>query len=302
MKKTPIAKAKPKPPAPPGLRWGVEKRLEFIEFRLFWEGRINRKDLIDTFGVSIPQSSVDLNRYLGRAPDNMVYDKSIKCYLAGKDFKPVFLKPDASRYLAGLRSISDGLLTLEESWLKRLPVYDAVPVPRRSIDPNKLRRVLIAIREGKALQVKYQSLSRPDPTWRWITPHAIAFDGFRWHVRAFCHIDEKFKDFLLGRVLAVSRMKKDETDHSKDVQWHRQITVRIGPHPGLTENQRKVVELDYGMENGELGMTVRVAFLFYMVKRMGLAFDKEPKEPRDQQIVLLNREDVKAVFVEEEGK
>ena len=24
------------------MRWGVEKRLEFIEFRLFWEGGINR--------------------------------------------------------------------------------------------------------------------------------------------------------------------------------------------------------------------------------------------------------------------
>ena len=24
------------------LRWGVEQRLEFIEFRLFWEGGINR--------------------------------------------------------------------------------------------------------------------------------------------------------------------------------------------------------------------------------------------------------------------
>ena len=22
----------------PGIRWGVEQRLEFIEFRLFWEG------------------------------------------------------------------------------------------------------------------------------------------------------------------------------------------------------------------------------------------------------------------------
>ena len=31
--------------------WGVERRLEFIEFRLFWEGRVNRADLIDTFGV-----------------------------------------------------------------------------------------------------------------------------------------------------------------------------------------------------------------------------------------------------------
>lgn len=26
----------------PVLKWGVERRLEFIEFRLFWEGGVNQ--------------------------------------------------------------------------------------------------------------------------------------------------------------------------------------------------------------------------------------------------------------------
>jgi hypothetical protein len=51
------------------LRWGVEQRLEFIEFRLFWEGHVNRIDLMDQFGVSVNQASMDLNRYVGFAPD-----------------------------------------------------------------------------------------------------------------------------------------------------------------------------------------------------------------------------------------
>ena len=42
------------------IRWGVEQRLEFIEFRLFWEGGINRGDIIEIFGVSVPQASKDL--------------------------------------------------------------------------------------------------------------------------------------------------------------------------------------------------------------------------------------------------
>ncbi len=28
------------------LKWGVERRLEFIEFRLYWEGGVNRSDII----------------------------------------------------------------------------------------------------------------------------------------------------------------------------------------------------------------------------------------------------------------
>lgn len=92
------------------LRWGVEQRLEFIEFRLFWEGHVNRSDLMEQFGLSVNQASTDLNRYIGFAPDNMVYDKSARTYVRGSDFKAQFLEPDASRYLAQLRSLADGIL------------------------------------------------------------------------------------------------------------------------------------------------------------------------------------------------
>ena len=54
------------------LRWGVEQRLEFIEFRLFWEGHVNRGDLMDAFGVSVNQASTDLNRYIGMVPQDDV--------------------------------------------------------------------------------------------------------------------------------------------------------------------------------------------------------------------------------------
>ena len=89
----------------PSLRWSVEQKLQFIEFRLFWEGHVNRADLMDTFGVSLNQASGDLNRYIALAPDNMVYDKSGKTYVRSPAFSPHFLKPDASQYLAQVRSV-----------------------------------------------------------------------------------------------------------------------------------------------------------------------------------------------------
>jgi hypothetical protein len=39
------------------LRWGVEQRLEFIEFRLFWEGHVNRSDVMTQFGLSVTASA-----------------------------------------------------------------------------------------------------------------------------------------------------------------------------------------------------------------------------------------------------
>lgn len=271
------------------LRWGVEQRLEFIEFRLFWEGHVNRSDLMDQFGVSVNQASTDLNRYIGFAPDNMVYDKSARTYVRGSDFKAQFLEPDASRYLAQLRSVADGILDREDSWIANLPPYASAPTPVRGVDPVTLRTVVGAIRRSEAIEVKYQSLSSPEPRWRWIAPHAIAFDGYRWHTRAFCLTDECFKDFLLSRMLKIRGSRESEASAEDDVDWHSEVALEIGPHPGLSETQAKVIALDYGMQGGKATIKVRRALLYYALRRLGLDTEPDARRPQDQQIVLIGQ-------------
>lgn len=270
------------------LRWGVERRLEFIEFRLFWEGHVNRGDLMDVFGISVQQASTDLNRYLRLAPDNMAYDKSAKTYVRGSNFAPLFLRPDSSRYLSQLRSVADGLLDKSDAWIGQLPEFDAAPTPARGVDARTLRTMVAAIRRAEAIEIKYQSLSRPGPKWRWIAPHAIGFDGFRWHARAFCEIDHAFKDFVLSRIMEVRGTRPSTCDPAADADWHEHVTLEIGPHPELSETQQKVIALDYGMRAGRTTIKVRRAFLYYTLKRLGLDTDPAARRPQDQQIVLLS--------------
>lgn len=272
------------------LRWGVAQRLEFIEFRLFWEGHVNRSDLMEQFGLSVNQASTDLNRYIGLAPDNMVYDKSARTYVRGADYAAKFLKPDASRYLAQLRSLADDIMDSDDTWIAELPSYDAAPTPSRGVNPITLRSVVGAIRRSKAIEVKYQSLSRPEPSWRWIAPHAIGFDGFRWHTRAFCKTDGVFKDFLLSRILQTRGVEVSEIKDAADSDWQEHVTLEIAPHPELSENQKKVIALDYGMRGGKAQIKVRRALLYYALKRLGLDTDPGARKPQDQQIVLLNPE------------
>jgi hypothetical protein len=274
------------------LRWGVERRLEFIEFRLFWEGHVNRGDLMEAFGVSVNQASTDLNRYIGMAPDNMVYDKSARTYIRGSEFGPLFLKPDASRYLSQLRSVADGILDRADAWIGQFPSYDAAPTPVRGVNAKTLRSVVAAIRRSEAIEVKYQSLSRPEPRWRWIAPHAIGFDGFRWHTRAFCLTDQSFKDFLLSRIIETRGTKPSEVGADRDADWNEQVTLEIGPHPQLSETQQMVIALDYGMRSGRAKIPVRKALLYYALKRLGLDTDPTARRPQDQQIVLINRTQV----------
>ena len=270
------------------LKWGVERRLEFIEFRLFWEGGVNRSDIIEMFDVSVPQASKDLTLYQERAPLNAIYDKSAKRYIASSEFRPCFLKPDAGEYLNQLRSVSEQILEPSASWIAHVPQYGGPPIPVRGVVTETLRKVVAAIRSNHAIEVLYQSISSPEPRWRWIAPHAIGFDGFRWHVRAFCEADRTFKDFLLSRILGTKGSHPSPVVPDKDADWNEHITLEIGPHPDLSDSQKKVIELDYGMRDGRASIPVRKALRYYAMRRLGLDIDPKARAPQDQQIVLLS--------------
>jgi hypothetical protein len=272
------------------MKWGVERRLEFIEFRLFWEGGVNRADIIEMFDVSVPQASKDLTLYQERAPNNAVYDKSAKRYIASDRFEACFLKPDPAAYLNQLRSLSEGIIDRSHAWIGQSRPYDATPTPVRGVNAKILRAMTSAIRQSQAIEVRYQSLSRPEPRWRWIAPHAIGFDGFRWHVRAYCQTDQVFKDFLLSRMLETRETRPSEVEPDTDCDWYDIVTLEIGPHPELSATQKKVISLDYGMRSDRTTIPVRRALLYYTLKRLGLDTGSTARRPEDQQIVLLNEE------------
>ena len=274
------------------LKWGVERRLEFIEFRLLWEGGVNRSDIIQMFDVSVPQASKDLTLYQERAPQNAVYDKSAKRYVASAQFAPIFLRPDPDGYLSRLRSLAEGLTSHSESWIANPPQTDIALTPRREVDAGVLQAILGAVRSGYSIEIYYQSMNRerPDPMWRRVSPHTFGYDGFRWHARAYCHIDKKFKDFLLPRILRVRGLDEPGASADQDRQWNETFDVEIGPHPDLTPSQQAVVAKDYGMKNGRAILTVRYAMLFYVLKRLGLLGDATKLSSRTQHIVSLNRE------------
>lgn len=278
------------------LNWGAERRNAFIEFRVFWHGRINRSDLMEKFGISLQQASLDLSGYSDKWKRNLGYDKSQRAYVRGKNFTPHFIAPSAEDYFAQLRAVDQGLVSREQSWISLFPGYGATPTPARGVAPETLRDVLAAIHEPAALQVTCQSMSRPEPSARWIEPHALAFDGFRWHARAFCQNDQVFKDFLLSRIVEIGKRGPVTTDQQSDTDWHSEVVLEIGPHPDLSPTQRRAIEMDYGMLDGRAQIPVRRALLFYALKRLGLDTDPAARRPQDQQIVLLNRNDIFGKF------
>lgn len=277
-----------------GLRWSAEKRLEFIDLRLFWDGVINRQELAGTFGISLQQASADFARYSEIAPGNAHYNRAANGYVRSDSFSPRLTVPDAARHLAHLRMLGEGIVDAGFLGTGQTSSFDIVPGPVRRIDPLVLRTVLEAIRRNQEVEITYQSMAQPEPERRWIAPHALAFDGFRWHTRAMCVRHNAFKDFVLARMAFPGEMRATQSDPGRDAGWHRHVRTIIGPHPGLSEGQRKAVEADYGMTGGVTVIDVRASFLWYFLKRFGIDGDAAAKPPQDQHIVLLNREDVLA--------
>jgi predicted DNA-binding transcriptional regulator YafY len=284
----------------PELRWGVEQRLEFIEFRLFWEGGINRSDITGFFGVSVPQASKDLTQYQELAPDNVRYDRSEKRYFATELFRPRFLKPDADRYLAQLLFAADPALHGERTWLTSPPSVDTMPVPHRRVDIAVLRMILAAVRGQASVEVLYQSMNeqRPEPLWRRISPHAFGSDGFRWHVRAFCHIDNRFKDFLLSRCLEARSLGEPGARPEDDKQWVDFFDVELSPNPKIGQNQRKIIAQDYGMRDDSIAIPVRRALLYYFRKRLRLDVADVLDDPHETPVVVNNRAEFDAALAE----
>lgn len=269
-------------------RWGPERRLEFIDFRLRWDGRLNRADLVAFFGISVPQASLDIAKYLEFAPNNLVYDRSARVYLATSKFEPVYDTSDSSRLLNELLAHAAGVIGGESSFIGWRPPVGLVPTPGRTLDASTLAVLLNAVREGRSVQVVYQSMSSETPESRVLSPHAFAFDGFRWHIRAFCHKNQGFRDFVIARMSKVELADHDGVGSALDVEWHTDVTLVLGPHPGLSKPSQRAVELDYGMTKGEVTLSCRKALLFYVLRHLRLD-EGDSATPEQQQIVLKNR-------------
>lgn len=271
-------------------KWGQERRLEFIDFRLLWDGRLNRSDLTAFFGISVPQASADLALYQQIAPKNLVYDKQQKAYITSAEFSPVLASTDSLSFLNQVRQVEARLLPKEATFLGWYPPAGVVRPPLRSVRATVLRLVLEAIRNNRVLRVFYQSMNRDNPSYRNIGPHAIVFDGMRWHVRAYCFERQEFRDFVMARILEGETVGEPNVDASKDDVWKTLVTVVLTTASHLTAGQKRAVALEYGMEDNRLSVPTRKALLLYVLRQLPIVTTDE--NSKHNQLQVQNRDEI----------
>lgn len=285
----------PPPPSLSSRTWSQRQRYGFLESRLFWEGAVSRSDLMARFDISAPQASDDVTKYLEMAPGNLDFDRVKKKFVATPRFTPRFAVPDARQYLTQLLMLADDAIAPKESWLGDRPAYAVMPRLRRRADTGTLQPVLMAIRQRRAIEILYQSMNSPEPIHRWIAPHALVYDGARWHARSWCLNRSMFSDFVLARILSIGDDRPSDVDPKIDREWQELFTMRVAPHPDLSPPQRMAIEMDYGMEDGSIGIEMPLCMTRYFERHYGLDIPTEQLLGAKRQIVLQNRNELEAL-------
>jgi hypothetical protein len=275
------------------LKWGVRRRLEFIDFRLFWDGLFNRSDLADVFGISAQQASADIAQYEEIAPKNLKYDRTQKSYVRAAGYEPAFIAASSDRYLLQLVAVESNWMRQEDTWFDAIPPVEVVSLKRRQTDSRILLRVLDAIRDKQEIDVEYQSMTGSSNTTRVIAPHALAYSAGSWYVRAWSRDHNDFRDYNLNRIISVGELRPSPVDSKLDFQWAHTINLVLAPNPGLPEERQEAVAAEYAMTDRRLLVPTRLSLSFYLMSDRNLDVEPGVLPPVKQQLVLLNRDQVK---------
>jgi hypothetical protein len=271
--------------APPEISsWSQRCRLQLIDFRLRWEGKLNRKDLESFFGISPQQATNDLAAYGQGDHDNLKYEPRLKAFVATPWFRPLYPTTASRFYLNELLSLQAGLADAGSTYIGWRPDLATVPAVGRLVDGDALTAILGAIRHKRMVNARYLEATKENMSFVMVSPHGLAYDGRRWYVRAYCHVRKAFRDLVLSRIADAQVGAQSAAEFTEDMVWHTQVTIAIAPRDGLSPGERASVQHDYGMSDGRLELPCRHVMLSRTLRSLQL-LDNDSTE-----LTLTNRD------------
>lgn len=260
----------------PDVKPEVTQRLKALELIALWEGRLVTNHLCDWYGISRQQASADIKHYLEQNPGALTYNTILRGYEPAPGFQPVLSSGHINDYLLLLSSHGSEPMA---QVLETHPAIAAVQLPDRAVQPEVVRSLLLACRQRHSQQIKYASMSQPDPHLRVISPHSLVYTGYRWHTRAWCHQRQEFRDFVLSRIShTASADHVSSPDAAEDRRWHTTISFRLVANPHLSSPQRALIARDFGMTDHCLQVTCREALAHYALQRYPAATTTSQEE------------------------
>lgn len=248
--------------------WAASERLRVIELLLWWRGWAGRGDLLERFGISPAQASSDFQKYLEMNGSGISYQTSRKRYEAAAEFQCQMHQPsleEAVRVLLAREAPYQVPLAAAEDPAGKVVI---LVLPSRRVDPVIARRVMVALLAGQRLRVYYHSLSSGTQAWRYLRPAALAWDGRRWHMRAWCEKRLEWRDFVLSRISQAEWPSPASGGLPADMAWQEWETVRLRINPALAPEAQEALKMDYGLGSEIIEIRVRRALKDYLLAEM----------------------------------
>ncbi len=259
-----------------------DPRFRLFEHYLQWYGGFTVTEMSELLGQTRQHTSQFVNRYLQLKGEGFLrYDRSLKRYVPGKDFKATSKIQNAHLFLDHLRG--QEMVTHYrdfETWEpdNELLFEDVERYGRMQPSTKVTAAVSMALRRQQLLKIRYRSRSKEEI--RTLSPNRLIYAANRFHLRAYCHSRDGYRDFVLTRMVSaepVSKMIADELglqwkSGDGDTAWFEQRVVRLKPNPELPEEIQEVLARDFPMEEGELRITCNAATELY-VKMQFLRLD-----------------------------
>lgn len=240
------------------------ERLAYIEFRLYFLGKVGRSDITERFGVAPAGATRDFALYKELAPGNIEFDNSSKMYVIREGFVPIFEHVPERVITALSQGFGDGVNPMVG------PLIPCeVPVTLNRLKVNILAPITRAIHLGKVVKIHYFS-GTSGASKREIVPFALATDGLRWHTRAFDRKNNEFRDFVISRMdeaaVVEGRTPEKHELPPQDIQWSRIVELDLVPHPDRKSHE--LVKRDYEMDGGVLHLKLRAAMAGYVLQQL----------------------------------
>lgn len=260
--------------------WAARERLRVLEMLLWWRGWVGRSDLLERFGISAAQASSDFQKYLELNGKEISYQTSRKRYEATENFTCRLHEPTLEE---AVRVLLAGEMDPEAPGVVADGTPDKVAIlsmPKRHAAPPIVRRIFVALLAGQRLRVFYHSVNSNTASWRYLKPAALAWDGRRWHVRAWCENNRAWRDFVLGRISKAEWPEPSGELLPPDEDWLAWETVRLRINPELGVEAQASLKMDYGLDSEVMELRVRRALKSYLLAELYIDHESNRELPR----------------------
>ncbi len=262
------------------------ERMGFIETRLLWGEGITAGELGNAFEISRPIAQKTINDYRKKFSEHIEYNRSLKRHMPGPDFKPHFIKSDPLKFLDYLRGESLVGYYREETDWSEFEIYDVNRFITPELDFNIIKNIFTALHRKQTLLIEYQKkdLDPSESTERIISPNHLVFVDNRYHIRAYCHLRNEFRDFVLSRIIYTNPSYtepsyKDWVPSTEDKEWNTMVTMSFTPNPELPEGVQRAILRNYQTAQSDTIVIKCKKALAPYIERNLMAINEKYKKP-----------------------